>query len=118
MRRPLMAFLFSLVLLAVTGCAGTSSGDDVEFQPSNEPVRVIVTNDGFYEATIYLLRGLERRRLGTVNGSSTATFTLQRHLVVGITDLRFAVDWIGRQGAQTTETFLAEPGEEIRLRIR
>ena len=118
MRRRWIVFLFALLLLPVAGCAGTSSGDDVEFQPSNEPVRVIVTNDGFYEATIYLLRGLERRRLGTVNGSSTATFTLGRHLVFGITDLRFAVDWIGRQGAQTTETILAQPGEEIRLRIR
>lgn len=117
MRRPLMAFLLTLLLLPVAGCA-SNSADDVEFQESNEPVRVIVQNDGFYEATVYLLRGAERRRLGTVNGSSTATFTLGRHLVYGITDLRFAFDWIGRQGAQASETILAQPGDEIRLRIR
>jgi hypothetical protein len=38
--------------------------------------------------------------------------------VFGFTDLRFAVDWIGRRGGAASETIMAQPGDEIRLVIR
>ena len=117
MKRRLMVFPLIVLLMTVAQCAGRANEGE-SLPAADEQVRVTVQNDGFYEATIYLLRGAERRRLGTVNGSSTATFTLARHLVFGITDLRFAVDWIGRRGGTASETILAQPGDEIRLVIR
>ncbi len=116
MQRPLMALPLMLLLIALAGCGGRA-GDAGTPTPSAEQVRVTIQNDAFYQATVYLLRGAERRRLGTVNAASTTAFTLPRHLVHGLTDLRFVVDWIGRR-AQVSETILAEPGDEIRLRIR
>jgi hypothetical protein len=85
---------------------------------SEERVRVTVRNEAFHDARIYLVRGAERRRLGTVTGNSTSTFVLARHLIFGLTDLRFAVDWIGRRGGGASDMILAQPGDEIRLVIR
>ena len=118
MKRTWMAFPLLLVLLLAAQCGGTARGGDPLTNPPEEPVRVTVQNNGFYEATIYLLRGAERRRLGTVNGASSATFTLQRHLVTGVTDLRFLVDYLGRRGGTPSETIIAQPGDEIKLVIR
>jgi hypothetical protein len=106
-----------LLLLTVAQCAGRAKNAD-STTPSEEQVRVTVRNDGFYDARVYLLRGAERRRLGTVNGNSTQTFVLARHLVFGLTDLRFGVDWIGRRGGAASETIVAQPGDEIQLVIR
>lgn len=118
MNLPRRLFVLSLVpvLLAIAQCGGRANTR--EPSDAEERVRVTVRNDAFWDANIYLVRGSERRRLGTVTGSSTATFTLQRHLIFGITDLRFLVDWIGRSGGATSETIMAQPGDEIRLIIR
>ena len=117
MRRRLIPLPSILLLLALVSCA--SGGNDFEAtQEPEEEVSVTVRNDGFYDAKVYLLRGAERRRLGTVNGNSTQTFTLARHLIFGLTDLRFGVDWIGRRGTASSETIIAQPGDNIRLTIR
>jgi hypothetical protein len=39
-------------------------------------------------------------------------------LVSGLTEVQFVVDWIGRRGAEASETIVAEPGDEIELIIR
>jgi hypothetical protein len=118
MRRRLIPLLLLLLLPPITHCSGGAPAGAPSMSAQEEPVRVIVKNEGFYDATIYLLRGTERRRLGNVPGNTTHTFTLQRNLVFGITDLRFIVDWIGRRGGATSETIAAQAGDEIQLVIR
>ena len=79
---------------------------------------VSVRNDAFWDANIYVMRGSQRIRLGTVTGNSSQTFTLARPVVSGLTEIRFVVDWIGRRDAETSETIVAQPGDEIELTIR
>jgi hypothetical protein len=117
MRRRWILLPLILLLLTAAHCGGRANNAGPTTS-SEEQVRVTVRNDGFYDATVYLLRGAERRRLGTVNGASTQTFVLARHLVFGLTDLRFGVDWIGRRGGAASETIVAQPGDEIQLIIR
>jgi hypothetical protein len=117
MRRRLILLLV-LLLPVVTQCSGRAPDTEPSFSAEEERVRVTVKNEGFYDATIYLLRSTERRRLGSVPGNTERTFTLQRHLVFGITDLRFLVDWIGRRGGSASETIAAQPGDHIQLVIR
>jgi hypothetical protein len=116
MRRRLTLLPLIISLLAAAQCAGRAGTADPT--TSSEEVRVTVRNDAFWDANIYLMRGSERRRLGTVNGNSSSTFVLARHLVFGLTDLRFVVDWIGRRGGAASETIMAQPGDEIELVIR
>jgi hypothetical protein len=105
-----------IVLFATVQCSGRARNTDSTTE--NADVRVTVRNDAFWDATIYTLRGGDRRRLGTVTGNSTATFTLPRTMVFGLTELRFVVDWIGRSGGAASETIVAQPGEVIELVIR
>ena len=114
--RKQTAFLILLMATVVAGCASRNEGNET---PAPDPdVRVNVRNDAFWEANVYLLQGATRRRLGTVGGHSTGTFTLPRHLTVGVTELRFVIDFIGRRTGAVTETILAAPGDEIELTIR
>jgi hypothetical protein len=39
-------------------------------------------------------------------------------MMLGLTEIRFIVDWIGRRDAEASETIVAEPGDEIELIIR
>lgn len=116
MRRRWNLLPLMLAALALAACA--RAGENREsITPSGE-VRVKVTNDAFWDANIYLMRGSSRTRLGTVNGHSSHTFVLPRQLVFGLTEIRFIVDWIGRRDAEASETIVAEPGDEIELIIR
>lgn len=105
-----------LAALALAACARTSENHEA-VTPSAD-VSVTVTNDAFWAANIYLMRGSSRTRLGTVNGHSSHTFVLPRQLVFGLTEIRFIVDWIGRRAAEASETIVAAPGDEIELTIR
>lgn len=115
MRRRSM-LLPLILLIATVQCSGRARNADST--TADEDVRVTVRNDAFWDANIYLLRGAERRRLGTANGNSSATFVVPRSMVFGLTELRFAVDWIGRSGGAASETIVAQPGDHIELVIR
>jgi len=107
-----------LVLLAAGAAACAAKSEGFETPAPDANVRVHVRNDAFWEANVYLLQGVTRRRLGTVGGHSNGTFTLPRHLTVGVTELRFVIDFIGRRNGAVTETILAAPGDDIELTIR
>lgn len=106
----------TLAALLVVACAG-SSGETSPGTPAQE-IRVNVRNNGVLDATIYLVHGGSRRRLGLVNAHSEQTFTVPRSLASGLTELRFAIDWIGRRDGPTSESIVAQPGDEVRLIIR
>jgi hypothetical protein len=110
--------LLLLIGLACAACSGANRERGALPAPNAETVRVTVRNDAFWEANIYLLQGAARRRLGTVSGHSTGTFVLPRHLIIGVSELRFVVDFIGRRDGAVSETILAVPGDEIELTIR
>jgi hypothetical protein len=114
MRRRLI-LLLPLIVFANAQCSGRARNSE---STGDQDVRVTVRNDAFWDATIYLMRGADRRRLGTVTGNSSSTFTVPRSIVFGLTDLRFIVDWIGRSGGATSETIVAQPGDTIELVIR
>ena len=116
MRRRLMLLPLIVVLFATAQCSGRAR--DADSSTTDENVRVTVRNEAFWDATIYLLRGADRRRLGTATGNSSATFTVPRSMIFGLTDLRFIVDWIGRSGGATSESIVAQPGDVIELVIR
>jgi hypothetical protein len=104
-----------LVLLMIS-CA--SSSEETRPATAAESIRVTVRNDGVLDATVYLVHGGSRRRLGLVNAHSEQTFTVPRSLASGLTELRFAIDWIGRRDNPTSESIVAQPGDHIQLIIR
>lgn len=121
-RRPIPFHL--LGMLAVTaflastasGCASLSGGEpstgwDVGSQ--EEVVELLVSNQNFKDARIYVRWDGERRRLGMVNGNSRQTFRLQWR--PGAT-LRIEVDFVAG-GSFVSSGVSTWPGEAFEFVI-
>jgi hypothetical protein len=66
---------------------------------------------------VYILRGAERIRLGTVTGNSTEVFVIPEGLIAGASLVRFLADAIGGTQTPISEEVSVRPGEEIELII-
>jgi hypothetical protein len=104
-----------LLAAAVAGSACATTG-----QPAAEEERttIEIQNQGFLDANVFVLRGSQRTRLGTVPGVSTRTFTLPRGVVFGGTTLRFVAEPIGSRASPTSHEIVVHPGDELRLVLR
>ncbi len=107
-----------LAAVSIMAACAHQPVDRSRFATSRGETTVRVKNDRFLNATIYLLRGAHRTRLGTVSGYSSETFIVPSHMMSGLTELRFLVDPIGERETETTDVILTEPGEMIELMIR
>lgn len=106
--------LTALVALA-TGCAG-GTGQPEGVSPE-ERTTLRVENQAFDDMRIYVLRGSQRIRIGTVNGGQTQVIKLSRSIVLGATTLQFQVHPIAGQRSPFTEQITVHPGDELVLRI-
>ena len=82
-----------------------------------ERTTVFVDNRGFLDRNIFVVRGGQRVRLGTVTGNSQATFTIPASMVGSATSLRFIADPIGAPRPPVTEEINVSPGDRIQLTI-
>ena len=80
-------------------------------------VALNVDNQNFLDMNVYLVRGGQRIRLGTVPGLSSRTIMLRPEYVGYGADLQFELHPIGGQGNPITESISVHPGDVISLRI-
>lgn len=119
MRSPVARASFCLLLsLAVGGCGSTGrqiSGADPFAQGGTAAteIRIVVRNMNFYDATITALGDMGRRRLGTVGGNQTTTFTTPWSFTGG---LRLQIDLLAGPTC-TTEAITASPGDQLSIDI-
>lgn len=85
--------------------------------PAQEPASLAVENQNFLDADIFVLRGGERIRIGTVTGQRTATFTIPPNLIFGMSTLQFRVHPIGATRDLISASIQVGPGDEVRLTI-
>ncbi len=107
-----------LAAASVLASCAHQSLERSQLAASGSETTVRVRNDRFLNATIYLLRGAQRMRLGTVSGYSSETFVVPSHYMSGLTELQFLVDPIGQRETEVTDVILTEPGEMIELMLR
>ena len=114
MRRAAWMFAFAVAALATACTHNQNPNEAVEPQPVT---RLRVQNQAFLDMTIYVYRGPQRLRLGTVNGNTTSRFTIPASLIFGATPLRFQADPIGSNRASISEEVTVSPGDEVTLLI-
>ena len=110
---PRRLALAAMLTLLAAACGGRS-------QTNGEPTPatvVRVTNQNFLDMNVYVLRGAERVRLGTVSGNRTERFTLPGNLVFGGTPVRFLADPIGSSRTAQSFEITVSPGDEVTLTI-
>jgi len=76
-----------------------------------------VENEGFPDMNIYVLRGGQRIRLGTVTGNTTQTLTIPSYVLTGPTPLRFLADPVGGTRAPVSQEITVSPGDNVELII-
>ena len=77
-------------------------------------IRIHIRNLNFYDATITALGDTGRRRLGTVSGNQSATFTMPWTFTGS---LRLEVDLLAG-GTCTTDAITVNPGDDVDLQIQ
>ncbi len=122
LRRPPRRHLVLLLLAGLalggggplTACGrrnATTRGDEV-------PTRIRVQNQRFLDVNIFVVRGGQRMRLGTVSGNTTQVLRIPAYVMNGsLGTLRFIADPIGARSAPVSEEILVSPGDEVVMLI-
>jgi len=104
--------LFALALLTA-GCSHAGQSGSPVPQPRTT---VKVENHNFLDMNVFVLQGGQRIRLGTVNGLSTAVFTIPDY-VARSTSVQFELHPIGGRTNPRSESISVQPGEQIVLTV-
>jgi len=108
-------WFLSLVFLLILSCA--TSGRKEQDSDEQQGAAVEVENDNYLDMTIYLLRGAQRFRLGTVTGHSTKVFPIPAYVVASSPNLRFLANPVGSNQNPISQDISVSEGDLIRLRI-
>ena len=110
------AATLALLLLAACASAGPNGGGPA---PARERTMLRVRNSSFTAYTIYVLTGTDRRRLGDVQGVSTATFDIPPEMVsLGTAQMRFLADPLGSSAVASTYTIGVRAGDTVTLTLQ
>ena len=85
--------------------------------PPRAETAVRVNNQNYLDMNVFVVRGGQRMRLGTVVGLSTQIFMLRPEVVGNANELQFEVHPIGGRGNPRTETITVHPGDVVELTI-
>jgi hypothetical protein len=117
MRLPLAALAAVLGLLALPACASTQPGDPEEPAAERQPTTLVVENQRFLDANIYVVRGGQRIRLGLAAGNSRTRLVIPPSLIFGVTTLQFIADPVGAPRAPVSNEISVTEGDEVRMTI-
>jgi hypothetical protein len=84
---------------------------------SQQPTVVQIDNQNWNDVDVFVIRGLERQRLGMVNGVSKATLRIPDRLIFGVTPLRFVIRPIAGVRNAVSEEIPVSPGDEVQLTV-
>ncbi len=76
-----------------------------------------VDNQNFLDMNVFLIRGGQRIRLGTVPGLTQHILMVRPELIGYGTEVQFELHPIGGRGSPVTETITVHPGDVIHLTI-
>src|SRR5256886_6010240 len=107
------AFPLLLFALAAAAC---HRGAVAPIDPRAE-VAVTVDNQNFLDMNVFLIRGGQRIRLGTVPGLSSRILMVRPDLIGYGTELRFELHPIGGRSNPASATISVRPADVIQLTI-
>src|SRR2546429_4819648 len=104
------------LLLCTFAALACHHGAVAPINPQAE-VAVTVENQNFLDMNVFLIRGGQRIRLGTVPGLTSRILMVRPDLIGYGTELRFEVHPIGGRSNPISETITVRPGDVIQLTI-
>lgn len=112
--RPAHTFMIAgAACFGLIACAAANTSDGGAAEPSlHQPVVVEITNQNFYDATLWAVTGSRRERLGFVPGYGRATFSFA--WVAPQVRLEIALQGVG---SYRTEAITVSAGETLQYAI-
>ncbi len=110
MKRSFPSLVAAAVVLAACGGQRATPRPGPDDQPD---YRIEIRNQNFYGVNVYLYRDGFRDRLGTVDGTTTRTFTFDWS---GL-DVRILLDFVG-SGCVLTESMPVVQGDDLLLIVQ
>lgn len=111
-----LALLLALGAVAVVPASGCfRRGGAV--QQDERPTTLRVRNQNFLDMNVFVVRGGQPIRLGTVSGNSTQVLRIPAYLLAGVTPLRFVADPIGGSRGPVSEEIVVSPGDQVELMV-
>ena len=112
-RRSLVVATAALIMGACAPAAQQAANN----RPGLKRATVVVQNENWLEVAVYILRGSQRVRLGSVPSMGKAEFAIPSQYVLGTSDITLQADPIG-----ALETYISPPiqvyeGARLALRI-
>jgi hypothetical protein len=109
------------VLVATAACFFNRHRAESEHASATPPppaasageIALAVTNHNFLDVVVYVLHDGQQTRVGTVTGSSSATFYLPGRLLGQGRELQLLGHPIGGTDLASTETLVVQPGQYI-----
>jgi hypothetical protein len=108
-----------LVMLALLASCKKKEGEQAPSPSGPFTVYVMVSNQGFFDVNVYLMRAQDAfgRRLGTVSGNNTATFRFQDTELQAGGRLQVGARAIGSRSSWVSPTLSVGPGNVARLQL-
>lgn len=110
--RKALPLLALLPLLG--GCAHRTAADSASPDRGSLEVQLEVENHNWSDIVIYLVRGTQAERLGTVTSLSRVNLVFPYRKLGNGTTVRLRAYPIGGRAAFTSESLLVQPGQTIR----
>ncbi|HEU4565478.1 MAG TPA: hypothetical protein VFS05_12535 [Gemmatimonadaceae bacterium] len=108
---------FAMLVLSLCLVTACSRNPRPAEGPNTARTTVKVENQAYLDMTIYVLRGLERIRLGQVTGNTTQVLEIPRYIVTAPMGLRFIADPIGSPRTPVSQEISVSPGDQVTLTI-
>lgn len=113
MRASRAVFLLTAVIaLSASGCKSLAPNLFGE-KRARPTIRIAVTNLNFQDATLHVIRGGERHRLGTVTGKGSGTFSMEWRTPQ---TFQLEIDLLAG-GHCVTRQEVIDPGTQIQFQI-
>lgn len=110
--RKSLALAAALMVGACAPAVQQSAGNH-----SNPQATVAVRNDNWLDVNVYLVRGAQRVRLGSVPSMSNAEFRIPQQYVLGVSDVTFQADPLGSSETYTSPPIQVYDGARVQLKI-
>ncbi|HEX8392798.1 MAG TPA: hypothetical protein VF665_10620 [Longimicrobium sp.] len=107
----------STMLLGLAACAPAAENGGPAEGPAPEQIVVRVANNGWQDVTVYVVDGTMRRRLGTVSGMSTGSFSMRSTLLSSSRPLQLVADPVGGLTPFVSQPLRASPGQAVAMRV-
>jgi hypothetical protein len=106
----------AVVLLAALAACSHGNDPNAEPVPIPDPVALHVKNENFLDVNVAVVANGVSRRLGTVSGNSSGTYSIAWNVASG-QQITITATPIGGRGFATTGGLSVSPGQVIEFRV-